>query len=93
MLNAHQYAIVANEWMKNSGLDPYFTQAQIDSFGKGTDWQDVLLRNAPIQSYTVSFSGGGEKSTYSLSGNYFDQEGIVRNSYARRRQHETQCNT
>ena len=84
MLNAQQYAIVANEWLKNSNLSPYFTKDQIDSFGEGTEWQDVLLRSAPIQSHTITFSGGSEKNTYSLSGNYFEQQGIIRNSSAKR---------
>ena len=84
MLNAQQYAIVANEWLKNSNLSPYFSKEQIDGFGEGTEWQDVLLRTAPIQSHTITFSGGSEKNTYSLSGNFFEQQGIIRNSSAKR---------
>lgn len=84
VLTAKQYAIVANEWLKNEGLDPYFSQHQIDSLGKGTDWQDVIFQTAPVQSHTLTFSGGENKTRYSLSGNYFDQEGIVKNSSAKR---------
>lgn len=45
-----------------------------------TDWQDAVLRTAPIQDHTVFASGGSDKIQYYVSGNYFDQEGIVINS-------------
>ena len=45
-----------------------------------TDWQRAIFRTAPIQNYQLSISGGSEKSRYLLSGNYFDQQGIVLNS-------------
>ena len=42
-----------------------------------TDWQDELFRNGAISNYELSARGGGEKVRYYISGNYFDQEGIV----------------
>lgn len=42
-----------------------------------TDWQDEMFRTAPIQNYNVSVSGGSEKATFSLSGNWFQQDGIL----------------
>lgn len=39
-----------------------------------------MLRQAPIQSYQLSFSGGEAKTRYAISGSYFDQRGIVLNS-------------
>lgn len=45
-----------------------------------TDWQRAIFRTAPIQNYQLSFSGGTERSRYLLSGNYFNQQGIVLNS-------------
>lgn len=45
-----------------------------------TDWQDLLYRQAPIQNYQLSASGGTENARYYLSGNYQNQEGIVINS-------------
>ncbi len=43
----------------------------------GTDWQDVVLQNAPTQSYNLSVSGGSEKTTFAISGSYYDQTGII----------------
>lgn len=45
-----------------------------------TDWQNLLYRQAPIQNYQLSASGGTENARYYLSGNYQNQEGIVINS-------------
>jgi TonB-linked SusC/RagA family outer membrane protein len=45
-----------------------------------TNWQNAVLRTAPIQDHTVYASGGSDKIQYYVSGNYFDQEGIVINS-------------
>ena len=84
VLDAQQYAVVANEWLKNQGLDPYFSENEIQTFGKGTDWQDAIYRSGPIQNHTVTISGGSDKTVYSLSGNYFDQKGILINSSAKK---------
>jgi len=84
VLDAQQYAVVANEWLKNQGLDHYFSDDEIQSFGKGTDWQDAIYRSGPIQNHTVTISGGSAKTVYSLSGNYFDQKGILINSSAKK---------
>src|SRR5882757_3413266 len=45
-----------------------------------TDWQDAVLRKAFIQNHTLSAAGGSDKFQYYISGNYFDQQGIVINS-------------
>lgn len=95
MLNAEQYAIVVNEFLKNEGQDPFFeidrTAGTVtDGLGnvstlEGTDWQDVALRrDAPIQQHSLGISGGGADTRYSLSFNYMDQQGIVRNSDSKR---------
>jgi TonB-dependent starch-binding outer membrane protein SusC len=50
------------------------------SGGANTDWQDVIYRNGMISNSQISFSGGSEKIKYYLSGNYFNQTGVVINS-------------
>lgn len=82
VLDAKQYATVANEWLKNSNLPPYFDVDTVKN--PGTDWQDVIFRVAPIQNHTITFSGSSEKTRYSLSGNYYGQEGIIINSGIKR---------
>lgn len=82
LLNAKEYAVIANEWLKNEGLVPYFDVDQVQN--PGTDWQDVVFRTAPVQNHTITFSGSAEKTTYSFSANYYDQEGILINSGVKR---------
>lgn len=56
-----------------------------DYASTNTDWQDeVFKKNAVIQNYHVSLSGGTAKSTFSLSGSWFSQDGtIIGSSYER----------
>ncbi len=77
LLNAREFAEIANERAANDGLKPYFTQEEVDAFGEGTNWQDELFRTAPIQNHSLTFSGGTDKIQYSVSGNYLDQKGII----------------
>lgn len=39
-----------------------------------TDWQDELLKNALIQNYEISSSGGTDKIKYYISANYMDEQ-------------------
>jgi TonB-linked SusC/RagA family outer membrane protein len=45
--------------------------------GPGTDWQNEVFRNAGIQSHQLSVTGGTDKTTYAISGGWFDQDGII----------------
>jgi TonB-linked SusC/RagA family outer membrane protein len=78
LVNAHEYATLANELAANLGAPAYFPNP--DTIGVGTDWQKALFQTAPIQNYQVSSSGGTDKITYYLSGNYFRQAGVVPHS-------------
>ncbi|CAL1516463.1 TonB-dependent receptor P3 [Chitinophaga sp. MM2321] len=81
MLNAREFATLANERAANDNGTPFFTDAEIQSFGKGTDWQDEIFQTAPIQNHSLSVSGGNDKTRFSLSASYFDQKGVIINSY------------
>lgn len=47
---------------------------------KGINLQDYIYQTAAIQNYSISVRGGNDKTKYAISGNIFDQEGIVINS-------------
>lgn len=49
-----------------------------------TNWLDQILRTAPINSIQLSARGGSEKTKFFISGNYFDQQGIVIENYYKR---------
>jgi len=48
------------------------------------DALDYVLRTAPQQQYQLSASGGNESVKYAISGEFFDQDGIVVNSNFKR---------
>jgi len=78
LLDAKEYAVMQNEAALNSGLPALFTQSQINSLGKGTNWLDEMLSsNVPVQNYNLSVNGGSDVSSYSLGLSYTQQGGIV----------------
>jgi TonB-dependent starch-binding outer membrane protein SusC len=42
-----------------------------------TDWQDETFRTGMIQDQNISFSGGGDNSSFFMSANYFGNEGTT----------------
>ncbi|RAV99022.1 SusC/RagA family TonB-linked outer membrane protein [Pseudochryseolinea flava] len=52
----------------------------LDTAGVGTDWQDAAYREAAIQSHTLSFLTGSDKTRIGLSANYLNQEGVIVNT-------------
>ncbi len=77
LMNAKEYATFYNMQATNDGVAPYFTQAQIDGFGEGYDWQNLIFRKAPMQTHNLTVSGGNEKTRYSIGGSIFGQQGII----------------
>ena len=75
VLNATEYALIVNEAYANGGSTPPFTN--ISDLGVGTNWQDEVFQSAPIQNHNISFKGGKAKSSYSYSGSFLTQNGIV----------------
>jgi len=51
---------------------------------EGTDWFHAMFKRAPIQSHTLTASGGSDKSNYLFSVNYFNQRGILMNTGLKR---------
>lgn len=72
----------------DSVVDPSkydINSAQITMANKaGTNWYDVITRNAPTQSHNISVSAGSDKSSYFFSLGYLNQQGIARFQYNKR---------
>lgn len=47
-------------------------------FFTNTDWMDAVFENGFQQKHTINVSGGGDKSSYYLSGSYTDQKGVIK---------------
>jgi TonB-dependent starch-binding outer membrane protein SusC len=80
LMNGSEYALLQNIQAENDKLTPYFTEAEINGFGEGFDWQDLVFRAAPIKSTSLNVSGGSKQTQYGIAGSVFDQEGIIRGS-------------
>ena len=69
-------AYYKNESLVNSGMAPIYTPDQIQQLklqGNG-DWErQSLLQDAPQSNHTISISGGGTASSYSISAGYQNQ--------------------
>ena len=82
VLDATEYAIIMNEGYINAGKAPVYDDPY--SFGKGTDWVDLIFnKNAPVMKHDVNISGGNDKLTYSTSFGYLTREGTVGGNYGR----------
>jgi TonB-linked SusC/RagA family outer membrane protein len=78
-----------NAWMRtNIGTSPYYPMLKtatnpygIDYASIETDWQDeVFVKDATIQNYHLSLTGGNEKDNYAFSAGYFNQNGTIAGS-------------
>jgi TonB-linked SusC/RagA family outer membrane protein len=75
-----QYAAYRNEIAKAGGppSDPSFSDPS--ALGPGTNWQAALFRQTLLQKQSLSLSGGNERTTFYISGEYFNQQGIAQGS-------------
>ncbi len=82
-MNLKQYAEYYNSVLNDSTSGVADTIGEFKNpslLGPGTDWQDAVFQTGIIQNHQLSFSGGQGKSTYYISGNYYDQTGILINT-------------
>ena len=52
--------------------------------GANTDWQSAVARTANIQNHNLAFSGGSQSTQYRASLNYFDNPGVIDNTFLTR---------
>lgn len=57
----------------------------------GTDWQRVIFGPAAISNYQLGATGGNKTGRYAISGNYFDQKGILQ--YTKYKRYSVRANT
>lgn len=81
VLNLREYAQYTNEYNTITNQQPLRPEFQDPSvLGEGTDWQNAMYNRAPQYKHQLSLRGGGEKTTFFLSAEYFDQEGVAKGS-------------
>lgn len=75
VLNATEYAAIINEGSVTAGGNIIFPDLSV--MGVGTNWQNEVFKQAPLQSHNISARGGSDKVSYFLSAGYMSQGGIV----------------
>ncbi|MDQ3535018.1 MAG: TonB-dependent receptor [Bacteroidota bacterium] len=87
MTNTADYATIFNEAAAADNAtknNPIFYRSLItDEMRTGlsdVDYIDAIMRDAILQTHSISVSGGENKTRYFVSANYFDQEGIIKGS-------------
>ncbi|WNJ20068.1 TonB-dependent receptor [Pontibacter sp. G13] len=89
ILSPQEYVDFWNEYFPYNPDDPtnLYSAMYRDSLGNDiqlddprltvTDWRDRVIKNATVQNYKLSMSGGNGRTNYSTSFSYVDQSGIV----------------
>ncbi len=80
LMDASEYAQLYNIYWNNTQGEDYFSPAEVSAFGKGTDWQDLILRQATVTDNSLNISGGNDKTIFSLGASHLGNQGIIRNS-------------
>lgn len=89
LLNATEFAVLKNEMYAAGNQTAPYNNVNL---GTGTNWQNEVFENAPIQNYNLNLNGGSDKSTYSIGGSFLDQEGIVGRDKASYRRYNARLN-
>ncbi|MFK7978959.1 MAG: SusC/RagA family TonB-linked outer membrane protein, partial [Saprospiraceae bacterium] len=68
-----------DDWETEPNIQNAFLGDEVRGVEEGieTDWQDEITKPGVQDNYYLSFEGGGKKTQYSASLNYFNEEGVV----------------
>jgi TonB-linked SusC/RagA family outer membrane protein len=84
LLTAPDLVTLKKELFANDGTpvpavwnDPYYATQR-------TDWQKALFETGTVTNADLAIRGGGSNSRYSITGNYYDEKGMIVNSYFKR---------
>ncbi|MDF1572948.1 MAG: TonB-dependent receptor [Bacteroidales bacterium] len=91
MVNTADYIAIYNEAAIADSRD--VITPEIAATFDDVNHLESIFQIAPIQSHQLSISGGSEKSQYLVSGDYFNQEGIILNSFYKRYSFKANVNT
>ena len=77
LLTGPERAQYQNEYAQNQNQNiPFPNLSQVGNY----DWQQEVTQTAPMRNIDMSLSGGSSSTRFYLSGNYFNQRGIIKNS-------------
>lgn len=74
------YLTSLGNYQQLSTLPLLLTDSLNPAFNNNTDWQGLFFQTARIYNADASAFGGSENVNYRLSGNYYNEEGIVKST-------------
>ena len=74
---SHYLNTIQTQYANSNAVLPSGIQAQINNPTVNTDWQDAFYRTGNTQDYNLGISGGGQNSSYLISGSYFNNKGVL----------------
>ena len=80
MMNGTEFAQFKKETYKDLGQPVPAVFQNPAQYGEGYNWCDAMLRNAPVQNYSITLTAGKDKFSTSAVAGYFNQQGVVLNS-------------
>lgn len=89
VMSPYEFVKYQNELNPTRAKELYFQDSKtLESYKdvQGVNWQDLIMRDASMQSHNVAIRGGTAVTKYSLSGSFLDQKGIVINGGYKRYQ-------
>jgi TonB-linked SusC/RagA family outer membrane protein len=78
LLNQEEWAKVSNAAYAAAGKASLPIALNPEVGGAGVNYQDEIFTSAPTQNYSLGFLGGSDNLRYSMSLNYFNQDGIIK---------------
>ena len=86
-LNGQELAsLYVEEWVNNNQGDRSERNIpDVDAYNRlnslgSTNWVDEIIQNSTTANYQLTVSGGNERTRYAMSGNYFNQRGVIKGS-------------
>lgn len=85
MMDAVEFAQFKKEYYTDAGQPvPVEFQNPAQYEGKNNDWYGALLRDAPLQSYSLSITSSTDKINTALVAGVYNQQGVVLNNLYKR---------
>ncbi len=80
VMNLQQYASMVKQYHNLAGGTTPGEFLDSSLLGEGTDWQKEIFNNAAMNKHQLNLSGGSGNTTYYLSGEYLNQDGVAEGS-------------
>ncbi len=84
MMNGTEWAQFKKEYYEDLGVTVPEAYENPEQYGKGYDWYDAMLRTSEISDYSITINTNREKFSSAIVAGFFNQKGVLLNSYYRR---------